>query len=219
MKPAGDPKLLNVASGTYPLPGFVNLDNSAFLNIALYVPWCRRLLSAPRQEMVTRYLELLKEYDIRLHDCRRPLRWKNETVRHILCSHFLEHVFPSEATAIVKDFFRVLEKGGTVHLVVPDLALHADTYQRRRQEGDPAAADEFVRATLLSRRHPGSRLAKLLHSWGALGLHHRWMYDGASLKHMALAAGFVPIEPDECPTKSYKWERTDDSVHFYGRKP
>jgi SAM-dependent methyltransferase len=51
--------------------------------------------------------------------------------RYVFLSHLLEHLFyPTDAMALLQDIHRILEPGGVVRIVVPDIAQCIDAYQK-----------------------------------------------------------------------------------------
>lgn len=210
------PLYLNVASSTCMLKGFVNLDNHVLLGFLAWPRLFRRALSADKRKIVEQYEALIREMHFLRHDCRKPLPLKSGSVDHILCSHFLEHVFPSEAEEILRDFHRALRPGGTVHIIVPDLLALARKYVESAGVGGPLAADDFVRATLLSRESPGSVRFRILQFLGGYGLDHRWMYDKHSVGARLTAHGFALLPANDTPSRHFR--EGDGSVHVVAQK-
>lgn len=208
---------LNVACSRSVLPGFVNLDNSIYLRMLPFASWVRPFLNAGHREWLDSFREAAARVRLVRHDCREALPFPDDCAEHVLCSHFLEHVHPSEAQTILGDFHRVLRPGGTLHVIVPDLAVLVEQYLK--QTGARwDAADQLVRETMLSRESRGSFRFRLMEFWGEFGLNHRWMYDAASISRRVADAGFELLEENETPSVAY---RRDDgvSVHVVGRKP
>jgi len=135
-------------------------------------------------------------------------------VDHILCSHFLEHVKADEAKVILSDFFRVLRKGGSLHLVVPDLSAAAERYVRNSE--DPEAADEFQRDIILHFEAKDSYRLRLLQFRGGFGLTHQWMYDAASLRQRVMDVGFEVLEANVTPSRDFR--KSDGSLHLVAVK-
>jgi SAM-dependent methyltransferase len=207
---------LNVASSVGVLEGFTNLDNSIFLRLLPLYPLLRFGLRAGHLALVEQYREARAKATLIRHDCRKPLPLPSAVVDHVLCSHFLEHVSAVEVPPILADFHRVLKPGGTVHIVVPDLALQVDAYLRSR--GAPNAADTFIQGLLLRRESAGSLRFRFFDAVGSLGLQHRWMYDGDSMAARVADAGFQLLDANETPSAHYR--RGDgESVHVVGRRP
>ena len=207
---------LNVASSTGVLEGFANLDNSIFLRLLPLYPVLRFGLGAGHLALIQQYRDARAKAMLLRHDCRKPLPLPSAVADHVLCSHFLEHVSAAEVPPILADFHRVLKPGGTVHIVVPDLALQVAAYTSSR--GDPDAADAFVRGLLLRRESAGSLRFRILDFAGSLGLQHQWMYDGDSMAARLAAAGFDLLDRNDTPSGHYRLG-DGESVHVVGRKP
>lgn len=207
---------LNVASSTCMLKGFVNLDNHVLLPFLGMPRFVRRFLSPGHRAVLDSYESLIREHLFIKHDCRKPLPFGAETVDHILCSHFLEHIFPSEADAIIADFARILKPGGTVHLIVPDILGMARKYVESAGASNPLAGDEFVKETILSRVDSGSVKFRILELLGNYGLTHKWMYDQYSITHRVQRLGLVPLDGNDTPSRSFRLN--DGSVHVVARK-
>ncbi|MEM7211596.1 MAG: class I SAM-dependent methyltransferase [Pseudomonadota bacterium] len=206
---------LNVASSSYPIEDFANLDNHIFPTLLAY-PFLLPLVPKRNQNLLEKYRAATQKAKMHRHDCRKPLPLAAGTVDHILCSHFLEHVFPDEATAILGDFRRVLKPGGTAHIIVPDIAVQIDQYNAERGT-DANAADNFLRGSLLSKEHRGSLKYRIMEFGGGFGLQHRWMYDQASMEAKVSGVGFELLELNETP--SCDWRKGDGvSVHVVARK-
>jgi predicted SAM-dependent methyltransferase len=69
-------------------------------------------------------------------DITRPLPFPNDTVDEIECCHLFEHLTYAEATAVLTDWRRVLKKGGTLSLELPDFDKCVKMFYSR---GDPDA--------------------------------------------------------------------------------
>ena len=205
---------LNVASSDSVIPGFVNVDNSIFLRFLPVYPLIRPILPERYRTMFGRYKEAASKAQYLRSDCRKPVSLPDGSVDHILCSHFLEHVKAVEGRQILADFFRVLKSGGTVHIVVPNLATAAERYVS--QLGDPDAADNFQRDLILHFETEDSLRLRLLQFRGGFGLTHQWMYDQASLRQRLTDAGFCLIEMGDIPSAAFR--KDDGSLHLVGVK-
>ncbi len=208
---------LNVASSTYAIKDFVNLDNHVFLPISKLPRPLTGILPRKYQSYIEAYRDARTVGPLLKHDCRKPIGLPDGVVDHILCSHFLEHVYPDETDSILRDFFRVLKRGSTLHVIVPDIEVQVAEYVKRRHEGDKGAADHFVKETLLTTENRGSGKYRLLEALGAFGLQHRWMYDQASIRAKVEKAGFEILDSNETPSRTFR--EGDDSAHDVGRKP
>lgn len=202
---------LNVASSTYVFKEYVNLDNHIFLRTLCLYSLFKKLFPQKYRELHDKLLEARKNALLIRHDCRKPLFFPDNSVDHILCSHFLEHVFPDEMDSIVRDFYRVLKPEGTLHIIVPDLNAIVKLYFVNSSNGQNYAADEFIESTILSRKARGSFKVRLLEFLGGFGLQHYWMYDYSSMSEKLLAIGFSIMRTNETPSKHHR--NDDESVH------
>jgi predicted SAM-dependent methyltransferase len=71
------------------------------------------------------------------HDLREPLPFKDRSFSVVYHSHVLEHLDPGVAKSMVGECHRVLESGGVLRVVVPDLETKAILYLEKLR----AAAD------------------------------------------------------------------------------
>ena len=84
---------LNVASRPHVLEDFLSLDNNIFLILTKFYPVIKFLLKNSHREKIISYRNANKKAKILLYDCRKPLKFPDDSIDHILCSHFLEHVY------------------------------------------------------------------------------------------------------------------------------
>lgn len=209
---------LNVASSTFVIEDYVNLDNHPFLKWLPFFNFFSFLLNDGHKKYVQDFVDAKKRALIVSHDCRRPLKFPDNSVDHILCSHFLEHIFPAEMTQVVSDFKRCLKPSGTMHIIVPDLNFYIQEYQINKNDPDksPKAADNFILNTILSRYNRGNFRFNLMEFMGGFGLNHRWMYDYISLETKISELGFEIIKDIDVPSSTYRFD--DGSVHVFARK-
>ena len=207
---------LNVASGPYAESGFVNIDNSVFLEMSKFYPFIKFLLSSDHRKAVEKYIKARTIAHIIKHDCRKKLKFPDESVDHILCSHFLEHVYPNEAKTIIQDFRRVLRKRGTLHIVIPNLDVFIDDYILNRAQ--PNAADGFINKTLLSKEKTPTLRYRILELLGYQGLIHRWMYNANSMALRLKDSGFQLIKNRSNLPSSHIRANDTTSVHLFAEK-
>ncbi|MFX0039685.1 MAG: methyltransferase domain-containing protein [Promethearchaeota archaeon] len=74
-------------------------------------------------------IDIKRNADLRL-DLRNSLPFKDNTVDYIYSSQFFEHIDYYDRTAIncLYDYLRILKKGGTLRMVVPDLEKFFNAY-------------------------------------------------------------------------------------------
>jgi predicted SAM-dependent methyltransferase len=142
---------LHFGCGTKVLPGWMNVDG----------------YSGPGVDLV--------------QDLRRPLPFSDESVELIFSEHVLEHFTREDGQAIFREMRRILQPGGTVRIVVPDL----HTYCRAVADGDDAA----VSIALPHANSPAEAINNVFY-----GHFHRNMYDFAMLRYDLQAAGFAIVK-------------------------
>lgn len=205
---------LNVASGYNTIEGFINLDNSLFLKLSRFPFYflIKPFLSADHRQWVGKFKSASNTGVFKRQDCRKAFKYKNNSVDHILCSHFLEHLFLNEGQFLISEFYRILKPGGTIHIILPDLEKIIQAYMKRK---DPYAADEFM-ATILAYGKGGLSIrAKILDVTGNYGFHHLWMYDKKSIKKKLEDSGFTIFEHLDVPSAFYL--KNDGSLHIFGK--
>jgi predicted SAM-dependent methyltransferase len=207
---------LNVASGHYVLEDFVNLDNSILLTLSGVYSIIRPLIKPGHRPLFQNYRDAASRATLLRHDCRKPLDLPAASVDHILSSHFLEHIYPPEASAILDDFFRVLRPGGTLHVIVPGLDAMIDEYLAMR--GNVGAADSLMSRTILTHERRPSLKYRVLEFLGYEGMKHRWLYDLASIQAKVQAAGFRILEENTTPSAHVRADDLVTNLHVVAQK-
>jgi SAM-dependent methyltransferase len=139
--------------------------------------------------------------DVVYHDLRRPLPFSDETAEAIYASHLLEHLYYNEAQRLLNDCYRVLQPGGVLRLVVPDLQSVLEEYCGATPfDGERDAPAFTLRADRVNERL-GLRHIEAPRGGVAIRIYkaltdfdvHKWMYDTESLIHYVEAAGFQNV--------------------------
>lgn len=205
---------LNIACGYNTLEEFINLDNSLFLKLSQspFYFLIKPFLSADHRQWVEKFRLASKTGVLKRQDCRKAFKYKNNSVDHILCSHFLEHLFHDQGQFLISEFYRILKPGGTIHIILPDLEKMTREYIKKE---DPCAADEFMASILAYEKSGISLRAKILDVTGNYGFHHLWMYDKKSIKKKLEDAGFTVFQYLEVPSSSFL--KDDGSLHIFGK--
>lgn len=83
--------------------------------------------------------------------------------RLVYVSHFLEHIPKPEVGAFLRECYRVLQPGGVLRLVLPDLQEMAASYLHYREAGNHERADFLVLEMIdqCVRRESGGELGRL----------------------------------------------------------
>lgn len=207
---------LNVGASSYTLPDFVHLDNSLFLQLLPVHRFIRPFLKDRQRKGFDAYVEATSRVSYIVHNCEKPLPFPKESADHILASHFLEHLYKEDAERVVRGFFTNLKIGGTLHVIVPDLAALVKRYI------DSPPSDScntlFVESLILTKSTKPSFLMRWREFVGGFGLLHRWMYDRASLVALLEQAGFEIEEKNDSPSGQWRDEANAWQVNILARK-
>ena len=193
-----NPVLLNLGSGPHVAPGWTAIDAS----------WNAWLAAHPRLRAAVRALGLVApEHDavgwptagIVYHDVRRGLPFKDASVAGIFAAHFLEHLTPPEARALVAECRRVLAPGAALRVIVPDLEAMTRAYARSLESEDAQvralAAARYLAALNLDgfRAWPPGLAHALARRFSRAG--HRALYDRHALTALLTDAGLAGVGP------------------------
>jgi hypothetical protein len=89
----------------------------------------------------------------------------------------------------------MLAPGGVFRLIVPDLQSRAELYLRQVSAGDPEAAANFMRFSLLGQEERPSGIVRPIRT-AFSGSSHLWMWDRVAMRSELERCGFVRIR--EC---------------------
>jgi SAM-dependent methyltransferase len=201
---------LHLGCGLNTPEGWINLDGS----------WNVWLAKCPVVRKVFENLAMLPKSRTTIpwnpgtliHDLRKPLPFVDNSLLAINASHVLEHLYLEEARRLLKGCFQVLEPGGVLRVVVPNLEaiileyMEADSFDDSRRVNVDAndsrpisRADRLNQQLLLRAPQPttGNILYKIY--TGLKDFHsHKWMYDAESLTYYFQQAGFVEVQEMAC---------------------
>jgi len=113
-----------------------------------------------------------------------PLPWPDGSVAEIFAGHFLEHLNRVDATDFLDECWRVLQHGGTLALVVPDMRE-----VMRRYVMDEPAPMEWPAGHHRDLRDMDELCATVIFSTDQPS-HHQWAYDNITLGRALEAASF-----------------------------
>jgi predicted SAM-dependent methyltransferase len=156
--------LVNIGAGSHGKAGWVNVDVAAHPNVDC------------------------------LYDCRRSLPFADRSVRGIFCEHFLEHLdYTEEVPYFLSECLRVLEPGGVIRIVVPDIRRYMEAYVRggwKRLEKirplKPGRRDAYFGCRYNTRM-------ELLNVVLRQGHQHKFGYDLETLRFLLERYGFARI--------------------------
>lgn len=154
--------------------------------------------------LVPKYADQVKwPTNVTIHDIRERLPWADGTFTAVYASHVLEHMYLEHAQRLLKESYRVLQPGGVVRMVVPDLRASVEDYLARRNvdgfTGKVAGLDapgDILNRRLLFHDVAPARTANPLMKYNHImnSFHnHKWMYDEENLALRLTEAGFKDV--------------------------
>ena len=130
--------------------------------------------------------------NVRYGDICRGLPVADGSCRGLYASHVLEHLTLEDLRWALRESFRMLEPGGVLRVVVPDLELYARRYVSALDQGEVEACSNFMRRTGLGQGNRRMSPMRVLRDFIG-GSHHRWMWDYPGLKGELEKVGFVDV--------------------------
>ncbi len=151
--------------------------------------------------------------DVEYGDVVRGLPLQPATVVGMYCSHVLEHLALEDLRLALRNVNTYMLRGAIFRIVLPDLERMIGEY---RESNDPAAAENFIRSTMLGRAVRPRGAEAVLRAW--LGnSQHLWMWDYKSLSHELAAAGFSEIRrADIGDSRDPEFKRVEDPERWNG---
>ena len=113
----------------------------------------------------------------------------DETIELIYASHVIEYFDRSEVVDLLKEWKRVLKKGGILRVAVPNFETITDLYNSGAYE-----LDSFI----------GPLYGKM--EMDGKSIFHKTVYDFRSIEKVLKSVGFTNI-------KQYDWRHTEHSHH------
>lgn len=115
-------------------------------------------------------------------DLRKGLPFPSKSCTAIFGEHVIEHLTKDDASQLVKECHRVLQKGGVVRLSTPDAGRFLRAY---------ANNDDFLHhpSFELPIETPMDRVNQMMREYGQ----HLWTYDAAALILLLKQAGFGEV--------------------------
>lgn len=131
-------------------------------------------------------------------DCRSVLPLPDASARAIFTEHFLEHInYDKDVPALLADCLRVLQPGGVMRIIVPDIERYLRAYCAEGWEGleelRGVGADHRDPYFLTPLRTKMELVNLLFRQMGE----HQFAYDHETLASVLAEAGFVNIERAE----------------------
>ena len=169
---------VNLGCGLAVTNGWVNIDGSLNALVStlpqILHRLAYRLTGANRYYSEDEYCRLLKDNYFIHHDLSYGIPLRDGVADFIYSSHFLEHLFRQDGKKLLEESFRVLKPGGTIRIVVPDLAYALSLYSAGEKQ--KMLLDNFF-----------------VEDDDSYYARHKYMYDFAMLEDVLKNVGFHDI--------------------------
>ena len=212
-------KRINIGCGQTITSGWDNYDNSLSIKFARFPLLVKflykfRIISNSHKS----YMHYCMENKILYADATTKLPIEDNNVSVIYSSHMLEHISRKGVVIFLQEAKRVLAPKGIIRLVLPDLRIAIEKYNKHKD------ADKFMDAILV-------KPPPIDTFWGKIKLiitgyrHHQNMYDGQSLAKLLEDNGFIDVTIVEAGSTMIQdpglldlYERSDESVYVEAKK-
>jgi hypothetical protein len=128
---------------------------------------------------------------------KRWRKFRDASVSVIYASHLFEHLSIRSRAIFLEEATRVLVKGGTIRLVVPDMEAHARDYIKNLESScDSKAIEQFLWTVNLHRegQYPdGRKIHNIIGRLQGYPHQHKYMYDRYLLTELLHSHHFVNI--------------------------
>jgi predicted SAM-dependent methyltransferase len=151
-------------------------------------------------------------------DITKGLPFDSDYVGGIFSEHCIEHISQRSAFAVFREFYRIMQPGAWLRIVVPDLEIYLDQFaatKRGETYSMPYAQDDIVEGYYT----PAMSVNRIMHDHG-----HQFIYDFDTLRQMLDRAGFVSIAKSSYGnspgvTSLDSPQRAVESLYVNARKP
>ena len=134
---AGAPVKVNLGSGLFVAPGWINVDGNLKALIAGWPEFVLRLLHpffVRSGVMVEQFIAILRGNRFVHCDLKYGIPLPDSSADFVFCSHVLHHLYRDEAHRLLCEVLRILKPGGAIRLVVPDLEYIMSLYGKGERE-------------------------------------------------------------------------------------
>jgi predicted SAM-dependent methyltransferase len=145
-------------------------------------------------------------------DLNLPLPFPDESVCKIYSSHLLEHFFYRDLVRLLADCHRVLKRGGSCSVCVPDASIYVRAYMDSKAP-DRRPGDLVYEPAVIS-----DCKMDWLNYIAYMDGHHRYMFDTENLLRVLRNAGFSDVESRSFDPALDMAEREHESIYAVGLK-
>jgi predicted SAM-dependent methyltransferase len=133
-----------------------------------------------------------------VYDCRKSLPFQNNSVKYIFVEHFFEHLdYTEEVPHFLSECLRVLNPGGIIRIIVPDMELYIKGYL-------DSGWDTYINVRQLSNdlkdhgmKTPYHCKMELFNVVMRQGTEHKYGYDFENLKFVLDYFGFRDVKKQQ----------------------
>jgi predicted SAM-dependent methyltransferase len=129
---------INIGCGLAVAPGWINIDGSFNAVVANFPPFFHRIAynfsGASRYYTEVEYYRLLSDNIFFHHDLANGLPFADNIADFLYSSHFIEHLYRSDAEHLLEESYRILKPGGTIRVSIPDLEYAISLYIAGKKE-------------------------------------------------------------------------------------
>ncbi len=138
IEPSAQLVKVNLGSGLFVAPGWINLDASVktvFARLPRFaLRWTYPLANVRNTHSRDEFVALLRDNRFIFHNLKYGIPLRDSSVDFIYASHMLHHLYRDDALKLLREAIRVLKPGGTMRIAVPDLELIVRLYLEGRRE-------------------------------------------------------------------------------------
>ena len=137
IKPPPGVVKVNLGSGLFVAPGWINVDGSLKTAFARWPrPVLRHLYPLLTGSTHSReeFVNLLCQHRFVTHNLRYGVPLPADAADFIFISHVLHHLYKDQAFRLLREIRRVLKPGGTLRIAVPDLEYIVALYLQGQRE-------------------------------------------------------------------------------------
>jgi len=138
IEPSVEPVKVNLGSGLYVAPGWINIDGSAktlFAKLPQFaLRWAYPLATVKETHSRDEFVSLLRDHRFVYHNLKYGIPLPDSSVDFIFSSHMLHHLYRDDALKLLREAVRVLKPGGTMRIAVPDLEMIMALYRDGKRE-------------------------------------------------------------------------------------
>jgi len=182
---------INIGCGSRLVKGYINFDNSLsvkFSKIPIFFIKMMYLLKILAPQHYD-YIKFLKKNTVNFCDARVRIPLNTETVDNIYSSHTFEHLRYHDGDMFLEECYRVLKIGGGIRLIVPNLRLKIEDYNKLKD-----ADDFFLKLGIFHDDHiKFNKFKNFIRTLVSDSIGHKHMYDENSLKKKLIKNKFKDV--------------------------